>query len=139
MTYVFDNNWTFLYASVISVWALVFLEFWKRRNEVLRYQWDLQKPQTTEDPIRSAYRRQAEKYGSYEYNPEVGAREPVVDINLTRMRRCCSFVTVLFSVLLIVAALFGTILYRAVLRRAYANHELVQKISDNIEYVRIGI
>ena len=63
----------------------------------------------------------------------------MVDLTLTRARRCCSFVTVAFSVLLIIAALFGTIFYRAVLRRAYANHELVQKISENIEYVRLGI
>ena len=36
-TYVFENYFTLAYAFIVSIWATVFLEFWKRKNAVLVY------------------------------------------------------------------------------------------------------
>ena len=41
VTYLFDNGMTVAFACLMSFWATTFLEFWKRRQAVLSWEWDL--------------------------------------------------------------------------------------------------
>jgi hypothetical protein len=41
LTYVFDNASTILFAAVMSVWATLFLEGWKRYHAQLAYKWNV--------------------------------------------------------------------------------------------------
>ena len=40
-SYLFDNGMTVAFACLMSFWATTFLEFWKRRQAVLSWEWDL--------------------------------------------------------------------------------------------------
>ncbi|XP_027042755.1 anoctamin-4-like [Pocillopora damicornis] len=41
VAYVFDNEFTVVFAIFMSIWATMFLEFWKRRQAEIAYEWDL--------------------------------------------------------------------------------------------------
>ncbi|CAF4350882.1 unnamed protein product, partial [Adineta steineri] len=39
ISYVFDNAATVIFAILMSLWARWFIEFWKRRQAILQYEW----------------------------------------------------------------------------------------------------
>ena len=41
ITYLFDNYSTVLWSIFMTVWATTFLEMWKRRQAILKWEWDL--------------------------------------------------------------------------------------------------
>lgn len=38
---MFDNNGTLFFAIFMALWGTLFLEFWKRKQSVIQYKWDL--------------------------------------------------------------------------------------------------
>jgi len=38
---MFDNNGTLFFAIFMALWGTLFLEFWKRKQSVIQYNWDL--------------------------------------------------------------------------------------------------
>merc|ERR1711892_1547860 len=51
-TYIFDNYLTVAYAFLVAVWATTFLEYWKRYNATLSYEWDLARAEAKgQEPI----------------------------------------------------------------------------------------
>ena len=38
---LFDNLGTVIFAAFISIWAVLFMEMWKRRQFVLQHEWDV--------------------------------------------------------------------------------------------------
>ena len=40
-SYLFDNEATVLFAGFMALWAVLFLEFWKRRQFQLQHDWDV--------------------------------------------------------------------------------------------------
>ena len=41
LSYFFDNDFTVVFAIFMSFWATAFMEFWKRRQAVIQWEWDL--------------------------------------------------------------------------------------------------
>ena len=39
--YLFDNEATVFFAGFMALWAVLFLEFWKRRQFQLQHNWDV--------------------------------------------------------------------------------------------------
>ena len=39
--YLFDNGATVFFAGFMALWAVLFLEFWKRRQFQLQHDWDV--------------------------------------------------------------------------------------------------
>ncbi|GBP81845.1 Anoctamin-5 [Eumeta japonica] len=50
LTYLFDNPATVFFAIFMSFWATTFLELWKRKQSVLRWEWDLGGVDHDEEP-----------------------------------------------------------------------------------------
>ena len=38
---LFDNLGTVIFAAFMSIWAVLFMEMWKRRQFVLQHEWDM--------------------------------------------------------------------------------------------------
>ena len=53
----FENNWSLPYAFIISIWAVMFLECWQRKNALLSFNWDLERYDEEEEPIRARARQ----------------------------------------------------------------------------------
>ncbi|CAG9794484.1 unnamed protein product [Diatraea saccharalis] len=50
LTYLFDNPATVFFAIFMSFWATTFLELWKRKQSILRWEWDLSSVDHDEEP-----------------------------------------------------------------------------------------
>ena len=49
ITYLFDNYSTVLWSIFMTVWATTYLEMWKRRQAILKWEWDLSDNEDVEE------------------------------------------------------------------------------------------
>ena len=49
VTYLFDNHSTVFFSIFMTIWATTFLEMWKRRQAILKWEWDLSDDEDLEE------------------------------------------------------------------------------------------
>ncbi|XP_036951061.1 anoctamin-5b isoform X2 [Acanthopagrus latus] len=119
-SHLFDNEGTVFFAIFMGIWVTLFLEFWKRRQARLEYEWDLvdfeeeqqQLQIRPEFEIRCTNRR---------LNKITKEMEPYLPVTSKCARFCLSSATVLFWISLIVACITGVIAYRLAVYAAFAS------------------
>ncbi|XP_060885857.1 anoctamin-4-like isoform X2 [Labrus mixtus] len=118
VTHLFDNGATVFFAVFMAVWATVFLEFWKRRRAVLAYDWDLIDWEEEEEEIRPQFEA---KYSKKErMNPISGKPEPHQDFTDKYSRLIVSASGIFFMILIVIAAVFGIVIYRVITVSTFA-------------------
>ncbi|XP_037616622.1 anoctamin-4-like [Sebastes umbrosus] len=118
VTHLFDNGATVFFAVFMAVWATVFLEFWKRRRAVLAYDWDLIDWEEEEDEIRPQFEV---KYSKKErMNPISGKPEPYQAFHDKYSRLIVSASGIFFMILVVIAAVFGIVIYRVITVSTFA-------------------
>uniref|UniRef100_A0A8C6KTY7 Anoctamin n=1 Tax=Nothobranchius furzeri TaxID=105023 RepID=A0A8C6KTY7_NOTFU len=107
---IFDNFGTLVFAVFMSVWVTLFLEFWKRYQAELEYDWDTVEFLEQEEPPRPEYEAKC----IYERkNPITGVKEKVPYTACGRcIRVSIGIGTVLFWIMLILASIVAIIVYR---------------------------
>ncbi|XP_013869940.1 anoctamin-6 [Austrofundulus limnaeus] len=107
---VFDHFGTLVFAVFMSVWVTLFLEFWKRYQAELEYDWDTVEFLEQEEPPRPEYEAKC----IYERkNPITGVKEKVPYTTCGRcVRVSIGIGTVLFWIFLILASIVAIIVYR---------------------------
>ncbi|KAG7244354.1 hypothetical protein INR49_004054 [Caranx melampygus] len=119
-SHLFDNEGTVFFAIFMGIWVTLFLEFWKRRQARLEYEWDLvdfeeeqqQLQIRPEFEIRCTNRR---------LNKITQEMEPYLPLTSKCARFCLSAATVIFWISLIVACIIGVIAYRLAVHAAFAS------------------
>ncbi|XP_041789355.1 anoctamin-5b isoform X1 [Chelmon rostratus] len=119
-SHLFDNEGTIFFAIFMGIWVTLFLEFWKRRQARLEYEWDLvdfeeeqqQLQIRPEFEIRCTNRR---------LNKITQEMEPYLPVTSKCARFCLSAATVVFWISLIVACIIGVIAYRLAVYAAFAS------------------
>lgn len=107
---IFDNFGTLVFAVFMSVWVTLFLEFWKRYQAELEYQWDTVEFLEQEEQPRPEYEA---KCIHERINPVTRVKEKVPYTKCGRcIRLSLGIGTVLFWVLLILASVVAIIVYR---------------------------
>ncbi|KAJ8374030.1 hypothetical protein SKAU_G00046100 [Synaphobranchus kaupii] len=107
---IFDNFGTLVFAVFMSIWVTLFLEFWKRYQAELEYEWDTVEFLEQEEPPRPEYEV---KCIHERINPITKAKEKVPYTTCGKCIRVSFGIgTVLFWILLIVASVVGVIVYR---------------------------
>ncbi|XP_069760568.1 anoctamin-4-like isoform X2 [Narcine bancroftii] len=118
VTHLFDNQATVFFAVFMAVWATVFLEFWKRRRAVLAYDWDLIDWDEEEEEIRPQFEA---KYSKKErVNPISGKAEPHQAFTDKCSRIIVSASGIFFMICVVIAAVFGIVIYRVVTVSTFA-------------------
>ncbi|KAM9327575.1 anoctamin-4-like [Pholidichthys leucotaenia] len=118
VTHLFDNGATVFFAVFMAVWATVFLEFWKRRRAVLAYDWDLIDWEEQEDEVRPQFEA---KYSKKErMNPISGKPEPYQAFTDKYSRLIVSASGIFFMILVVIAAVFGIVIYRVITVSTFA-------------------
>lgn len=107
---IFDNFGTLVFAVFMSIWVTLFLEFWKRYQAELEYEWDTVEFLEQEEPPRPEYEAKC----IYERkNPVTGVKEKVPYTAFGRcIRVSIGIGTVLFWILLILASIVAITVYR---------------------------
>ncbi|KAK1169163.1 anoctamin-6-like [Acipenser oxyrinchus oxyrinchus] len=117
---IFDNFGTLVFAVFMAVWVTLFLEFWKRYQAELEYEWDTATFLEQEEQPRPEYEA---KCIHKRVNPVTQDIELVPYSNCGKcMRVSCGIGTVLFWVLLIIASVVGVIVYRLAVFFAFSAH-----------------
>lgn len=115
VTHFFDNDWTVALAFFASIWATLFLEFWKRRQATLAHKWHTSEFEEEEEQLRPQYVASLteEELDPFKPDPKTGKIRPN-KVKIKRFRRLslvCSVIT--FMVLLVIVAMIGVVVYRA--------------------------
>uniref|UniRef100_A0A4W5JIB5 Anoctamin n=1 Tax=Hucho hucho TaxID=62062 RepID=A0A4W5JIB5_9TELE len=107
---IFDNYGTLVFAVFMAIWVTVFLEFWKRYQAELEYDWDTVEFLEQEEQPRPEYEA---KCNHTRINPVTRAKEKVPYTACGRcIRLSLGIGTVLFWIVLILASVVAIIVYR---------------------------
>ncbi|KAL5475674.1 hypothetical protein EMCRGX_G025519 [Ephydatia muelleri] len=119
--YLFDNEATVFFAGFMALWAVLFLEFWKRRQFQLQHDWDVLGYEEAEEQPRPAFEQRIKHYISLNpknaknyvlYNPVLERDEYIQPPHLLLPKLMLSFSILCFMVLLVIGVVFSLILYR---------------------------
>ncbi|XP_069821203.1 anoctamin-5 isoform X1 [Dendropsophus ebraccatus] len=127
-SHLFDNVATLFFAIFMGIWVTLFLEFWKRRQARLEYEWDLVDFEEEQQQLQLRPEYEA-KCTKKKKNPVTQEMEPYLPLTSKAARFCLSGTTVLFWISLIIAGMIGVIVYRLAVYAAFAsvmenNHSL---------------
>lgn len=110
VTIFFDNEWTVGLALIASVWATLFLEFWKRRQATLAQEWHTDDFEEEEEPLRPEF---AATVTRLKKNEVTGKMEPHVPKLQLYSRLAGVMSVIIFMIFLVIAAVVGVVVYRA--------------------------
>ncbi|XP_010214747.1 PREDICTED: anoctamin-5, partial [Tinamus guttatus] len=119
-SHLFDNVATLFFAVFMGIWVTLFLEFWKRRQARLKYEWDLVDFEEEQQQLQLRPEYEA-KCTQKKKNPVTQEMEPYLPLTSQAVRFCISGTTVLFWVSLIIASMIAVIVYRLAVYAAFAS------------------
>ncbi|XP_060890503.1 anoctamin-1-like isoform X1 [Labrus mixtus] len=117
-SHLFDNPATVFFSIFMALWAVLFMEHWKRRQMRLNYVWDLTGfGEEEEDHNRAEYEIRVMDKKMRQENSEKAEKQ-----KLTCMDRMPAYLVVFFTMCLMIAVtfviVFGVILYRISIKAA---------------------
>lgn len=114
VTYLFDNTMTVIFAFLMSIWAVLFLESWKRYSAAITHRWGLTHFTLEAEHPRPSYlaRLSHLKRTKTIMNIITGTEEPRAPFWIRWPRRLLSFSVVLILILTALAVVIGVVLYR---------------------------
>ncbi|EGD72461.1 hypothetical protein PTSG_11592 [Salpingoeca rosetta] len=113
-SYWFDNEATIAFAFFMSVWASIFIDFWKRRNAELGYDWDVL-DFAEEERDRPQFRGTTKRK-----NPVTGKEEKYYPGYKRSVKQVGSFATMVVMLAVVIIIVFSVIVYRIAVRAALA-------------------
>ncbi|KAK6634066.1 hypothetical protein RUM44_004674 [Polyplax serrata] len=113
VTYLIDNPVTVVFAVLMSFWAAMFLELWKRYSAEITHRWDLTGFDIQEEHPRPQYLARLAHVKKTHINVVTNTMEPYVPFWKVRFpATLMSFSIVILLVAMAVAAVLGVVLYR---------------------------
>lgn len=119
MTHCFDNDGTPIFAVFISIWSVFYLEYWKRKQWNLSYEWHTM-GFYEEEVVRPQYTVSAKKF---KRNPVTQKSEPIVSRKEKALKIAGEASVVMFFIALVIAAVVGVIVYRAIIFGVLIAHD----------------
>ncbi|XP_078266060.1 anoctamin-7-like [Rhinoraja longicauda] len=110
--HLFDHGGTVFFSAFMSLWAVTFLEYWKRRTAILASKWECLDYEETEERPRPEFTVMAPMTAR---NPITGANEPFFP-KQDRLRRIfTSSMVILLLIIVVLIFLISVILYRTII------------------------
>ncbi|KAL0968812.1 hypothetical protein UPYG_G00272210 [Umbra pygmaea] len=119
-SHMFDNVGTVFFAIFMGIWVTLFLEFWKRRQARLEYEWDLVDFEEEQQQLQRRPEYESKCTGR-RLNRVTQEMEPYLPLTSKCARTFLSGATVLFWICLIIACIIGVIAYRLAVYAAFAS------------------
>ncbi|XP_057304531.1 anoctamin-7-like isoform X4 [Hydractinia symbiolongicarpus] len=121
VSYLFDNAATVFFAVFVSFWAVFFLEFWKRKEVTLAYQWDCLDYESEVERPRPTFAALAP---TVERNPITGIPEPHFPTKERAPRLYSGILIIVTMVSLVLIFMLGVIVYKLLVYRPLARNPL---------------
>ncbi|XP_028611203.1 anoctamin-7 [Grammomys surdaster] len=109
---LFDHGGTVFFSLFMALWAVLLLEYWKRKNATLAYRWDCSDYEDIEERPRPQFAATAPMTA---LNPITGEDEPYFPEKNRIHRMLAGSVVLLMMMAVVVMCLVSIILYRAVM------------------------
>uniref|UniRef100_A0A3Q2W135 Anoctamin n=1 Tax=Haplochromis burtoni TaxID=8153 RepID=A0A3Q2W135_HAPBU len=109
---LFDNGGTVFLSVFMSLWAITFLEYWKRTCSSLSHRWDCSEFQDIEERPRPEFTAMAPMTMR---NPVTGVEEPYFPENKRFNRTLTGCMVIIIMVAVVLIFLTAIILYRTIL------------------------
>ncbi|KAM9852900.1 anoctamin-7 [Aulostomus maculatus] len=109
---LFDNGGTVFLSVFMSLWAVTFLEYWKRTCSSLSHRWDCSDFQDIEERPRPEFTAMAPMTMR---NPVTGAEEPYFPENKRINRTLTGCMAIIIMVVVVLMFVIAIILYRSIL------------------------
>ena len=113
----------------MAIWTVLFIEFWKREQSKLQFEWDTFKFGKKTEMIRPDYEI---KVNQSQRNPITGETEPYVPLTEKIKRYSFSVTVMCLMVCLVLGCVLGVIVYRMCLLVVLSNSESLRKIAGPI-------
>uniref|UniRef100_A0A8D0GX18 Anoctamin n=1 Tax=Sphenodon punctatus TaxID=8508 RepID=A0A8D0GX18_SPHPU len=109
---LFDHGGTVFFSIFMSLWAVTFLEYWKRTNATLSHRWDCSEFEDIEERPRPQFTAMAPMTIR---NPITGVEEPYFPKRNRFNRILAGSMVVIMMIAVVVMFLISVILYRAII------------------------
>ncbi|KAM7412383.1 hypothetical protein PAMA_019990 [Pampus argenteus] len=109
---LFDNGGTVFLSVFMSLWAVTFLEYWKRTCSTLSHRWDCSEFEDSEERPRPEFTAMAPMTMR---NPVTGIEEPYFPENKRINRTLTGCMVIIIMVVVVLMFLIAIILYRTIL------------------------
>ncbi|XP_030633854.1 anoctamin-7 [Chanos chanos] len=109
---LFDNGGTVFFSIFMSLWAVTFLEYWKRTSAILSHRWDCSEFEEVEERPRPEFTAMAPMTVR---NPVTGAEEPYFPERRRLNRTLTGNMVIILMVSVVLMFLIAIILYRTIL------------------------
>ncbi|OAF67320.1 Anoctamin-10 [Intoshia linei] len=135
LIHIYDNYATLFYACFVSIWATIFCELWKRKQNVTSYRWRVHNYSQNEK-LRVNF-----QYGVKYKQKNIVTNE--MDVYLPFHKKICffsiSYVTIVFLISIVLSCLFGVIVYRiVVIRKIYQSLNSKSKLLDSNSFAKLA-
>lgn len=124
--HLFDNEGTVFFSIFMSVWATLFLEYWKRTEATLAFEWNVYDLLKEYEPLRPEFVVDRKVVDRKE-NPVTKKREPHIPKRIRVRRTLGALGVVCMMVLVVIGTLVGIVVYRASVLaalHAHSSHDL---------------
>ncbi|XP_048836099.1 anoctamin-7 isoform X2 [Brienomyrus brachyistius] len=108
---LFDHGGTVFFSIFMSLWAITFLEYWKRTSAVLAHRWDCSEFEEIEERPRPEFTAMAPMTIR---NPITGAEEPYFPERRRFNRTITSCMVIIVMLAIVLIFLMAIILYRTI-------------------------
>ncbi|XP_066477596.1 anoctamin-7 [Tiliqua scincoides] len=108
---LFDHGGTVFFSIFMSLWAVTFLEYWKRMNATLTYRWDCSDFEDIEERPRPQFAAMAPMTTK---NPITGEEEPYFPKKNRFNRIVAGSMAIIMMIAVVVMFLISIILYRVI-------------------------
>ncbi|XP_074860238.1 anoctamin-7 isoform X2 [Carettochelys insculpta] len=109
---LFDHGGTIFFSIFMSLWAVTFLEYWKRKNASLAHHWDCSDFEDIEERPRPQFAATAPTTME---NPITGVEEPYFPKRNRANRVMAGSMVIIMMIAVVVMFLISVILYRAII------------------------
>uniref|UniRef100_A0A8C2GA40 Anoctamin n=1 Tax=Cyprinus carpio TaxID=7962 RepID=A0A8C2GA40_CYPCA len=109
---LFDNGGTVFFSIFMSLWAVTFLEYWKRTSSILSHRWDCSEFEEIEERPRPEFTALAPMTVR---NPVTGAEEPYFPETQRLSRTITGNMVIILMIAIVLIFLIAIILYRTIL------------------------
>ena len=98
LTYLIDNPATVFFSIFMAIWTVLFIEFWKREQSKLQFEWDVTRLGKADEIIRPEFEMTVSTT-NIRINPVTDKKEPYVPIDKKVRNYFVSVGTIFFMVI----------------------------------------